>query len=308
MSRHEAFALDFLEPSPPPPAPPRSERGPVFTYASPEQPLWRQAVIRLVERLSGRARFERIYEAWRRGPRDRQAPIFSEAVRALGIRADVTAGDMALIPARGPLLVVANHPYGILDGLLIGHLVATRRRDIKLICHSRLCQPPEAQAALLPVDFRDTPEARRVSAETRRQAVDWLDQGHVIILFPAGGVATSVSPWRGAAADFAWHPFTLRLARRAGVRTLVLHVHGQNSRLFQWVSHVSYPLRVALIFRETARALRRPVRVSIAPPLALSEIDAADRLVALRERCFAMAGEGGADAAAVFEFPGHIRF
>ena len=303
MSRHEAFSLDFLEPAPPPPAP-----GPVFTYSSPEQSLLRRSLLRLVERLSGRARFERIYESWRRGQRDVGAHIFTEAVRALGIRSDVSPGDMAQIPARGPLLVLANHPYGILDGLLIGHLVATRRRDIKLVCHARLCQPPEARGSVLPVDFRDEPEARRISADTRRQAVEWLDQGHVVIIFPAGGVATSVSPWKGAAADLAWHPFILRLARRPGVRVLTMFVHGQNSRLFQWVSHFSYPLRVALIFRETTRALRRPVRVSIAPPVALAEMEAADRLMALRERCFGMAGEGGAEAAEVFDFPARIRF
>lgn len=303
MSRHEAFSLDFLEPAPPPPAP-----GPVFTYSSPEQPWLRRGLIRLVERLSGRAKFERIYDRWRRGARDPSAHVFTEAVRVLGIRADVGVADLAQIPGRGPLLVLANHPYGILDGLLIGHLVATRRKDIKLICHARLCQPPEASEALLPVDFRDEAEARRVSAETRRLAVEWLDQGHVVIIFPGGGVATSPTPWQGAAADFAWHPFILRLARRPGVRVLTMFVHGQNSRLFQWVSHFSYPLRVALIFRETARALRRPVRVSIAPPVALAEVQAADRLLALRERCFAMAGEGGPEAAQVFEFPARIRF
>lgn len=162
MSRHEAFALDFLEPAP------VKADGPVFTYASPDQPWLRRSLIGLVERLSGRARFERVYDTWRRGPRVPGASIFTEAVRALGIRADVSAGDLAQIPARGGVLVVANHPYGILDGLLIGHLVATRRRDIKLVCHARLCQPPEARDALLPVDFRDEPEARRISAETRR--------------------------------------------------------------------------------------------------------------------------------------------
>jgi putative hemolysin len=302
MSRHEAFALDFLEP-----APSRPAEGPVFTYASPDQPWLRRSLIRAVERLSGRARFERIYENWRRGRRPPGASIFTEAVQALGIRADVSAGDMAQIPARGGVLVVANHPYGILDGLLIGHLVATRCKDIKLICHARLCQPPEVRDALLPVDFRDSAEARRISAETRRQATDWLDQGHVVIIFPGGGVATSTSPWRGAAADFAWHPFILRLARRPGVRVLTMFVHGQNSRLFHWVSHCSYPLRVALIFRETARALRRPVRVSIAPPIAINEVDAADRLVALRERCFDMAPEGGPKAEAVFDFPARVR-
>ena len=303
MTKHEAFSWEFLEP-----APLVKTHGPVFTYSTPEQPLLRRSLIRVVERWSGRARFERIYQAWRQGPRNLRETVFTSAIKALGIRPQVSAEDMARIPAMGPLLVVANHPYGIVDGLLIGHLISTRRADIKLICHSLLCQPPEAADVLLPIDFGAGPEARRISAETRKRAVEWLDRGHALIIFPAGGVATSVSPWRGVAADLAWHPFIGRLARRAGVKTLAMYVHGQNSRLFQLVSHFSYPLRVALIFRETRRVIRRPIRVAIADPVAVGELEAVDLVMSLRERTYAMAPVGGPSADMEFAFPERIGF
>ena len=303
MGRHESFSLEFIEP-----APLADTQGPVFTYSTPAQPWLRRTLIRVVERLSGRAGFERIYRDWRGKPRSGRETVFTSAITALGIVPQVSPEDLARIPAKGPLLVVANHPFGIVDGLLIGHLISTRRADIKLISHALLCQPPEARDVLLPIDFGAGPEARRISAETRRQAVDWLDRGHALIIFPAGGVATSPSPWRGCAADLAWHPFIARLARRAGVQTLAIFVHGQNSRLFQWVSHYSYALRVALIFRETRRVMRKPVRVAIADPVAIADLAAPDAVMALRMRTFAMAPKGGPRADRVFEFPERISF
>ena len=304
MGRHDVFFLDFLEPSAA-----EAEEGPVFTYSSSQQPWLRRTLIRTVERLSGRARFERIYRDWQQKPRDLGETVFTSAIRALGVRADVSAQDLARIPATGPLLVVANHPYGIVDGLLIGHLISTRRPDVKLICHALLCQPVEARDVLLPIDFGTGPEARRISAETRRRSVEWLDAGHVLIIFPAGGVSTAPTPTRAVAADLEWHPFIARLARRTGVKTLAMYVHGQNSRLFQLVSHLSYPLRVALIFHETKRVLRRPVKVAIAEPVGMSEAaDKSDLVATLRERTYAMAPAGGPTSADVFVFPSRIRF
>ena len=301
LGRHDVFSLDFLGSSEASVA-----DGPVFTYSTPTQSWPRRTMIRMVERLSGRDRFERIYRDWQQRPRDAQETVFTSATKALGIRYDVSAQDMARIPATGPLLVVSNHPYGIVDGLLIGHLISSRRADVKLICHALLAQPVEAKDILLPVDFGPGTDARRTSAETRRRAVEWLDQGHVVIIFPAGGVATSQRAWRGLAVDFVWHPFIARLARRAGVKTLPIYVDGQNSRLFQAASHLSYPLRVALIFHETKRVLRRVVKVAIAEPLDLAMAEKVDLVAKLRELTFGMAPSGGPKAADVFEFPARI--
>lgn len=300
----EQDAAEFFELLPD--AEPFAQAGPMFTYSTPQMRWLRRTMIRAVERLSGRAGFERLYRTWQGKARDPQATIFTEAIRELGLTADTPAAELARIPASGPLLVVSNHPFGIVDGLYIGHLIASVRKDVKLICHSLLCQPREARDVLLPIDFGAGPEARRTSAETRRKAVEWLDQGHALIIFPAGGVATSVTPFGRKAADFEWHPFVARLARRTGVKTLALYVGGQNSRLFQWVSHFSYGLRVALIFFETKRKMNRPVTVRVAEPVECAAIGKGDVVAWLRARTYAMAEPGGPQADAVFTFPARI--
>lgn len=290
-----------------PDAPAERQVGPMFTYSTPDMPWFRRTLIRTVERLSGRAGFERLYREWQKKPRDPEDSIFTQAIGELGLTADISAEELARIPESGPLLVVSNHPYGIIDGLFIGHLMASVRKDVKLICHSLLCQPQEARDALLPIDFGAGPEARRTSAETRRKAVEWLDQGHALIIFPAGGVATSVTPLARNAADFEWHPFVSRLARRPGVKTLAIYVAGRNSRLFQLASHLSYALRVALIFFETKRKMNKPVTVRVAEPVECASMGKGDVVAWLRERTYAMAEPGGPEADEVFVFPSRIE-
>jgi putative hemolysin len=282
--------------------------GVVFSYAHPGHSRMRRALIRLAEAAAGRNRLERIYRRWRAELRDPAETIFTAGVRALDLRADVVAGDMARMPRTGGVLVVANHPYGIVDGLLIGHLVSQRRRDVKLMVNSQLCQPPEARNALLPVDFGHTAAARRVSAETRRAAVEWLDAGHVLVIFPAGGVSTVPRPLARQAVDSVWHPFVARLAARRGVWTLPLFVHGQNSRLFQMASHWSYPLRVAMIFRETVRRIGQSVQVRVGVPIACEGMDKAAIAGWLRALTYDMAGPDGPGTSATFQWPARVRW
>lgn len=291
-------------------APPTSATAVVFSYARPEQPMLQRALIRAIETLSGRRRFERLYHAWRQAPRDASETLFSAGVGLLGVAAQVDAADLARIPSTGPLLVVANHPFGIADGLAIGHLLASRRADVKLMVHSLLCQPPEGRDLLLPVDFAAGAAARRVSAETRRQAVDWLDQGHCLIVFPAGSISTAAQPLARHAVDAEWHPFVARLAQRPGVQTLPLFVHGQNSRLFQIVSHFSYPLRLALIFSETRRRCGRPLQIEVGAtiPTGGFRVGKAGILAVLRAACYGMAGADGPRADQVFVWPKRIKF
>lgn len=284
-----------------------------FTYAHPGQSRFRRSLIRAVEVLTGQPKLRRLYLDWAWSDRLPGVPVFSAALRQLQIRPHVAAGaeHLAAVPSSGGLLLVANHPFGVVDGLTLGHLGMQLRGNVRILTNSLLCRVPEIDPYLLPVDFSGTPEARRLTAETRRQAAALLAAGKVVAVFPAGGVATANKPLTGRAVDSPWHPFVGRLATIPGVTTLPVHFNGQNSRMFQVASHTSYPLRVALIFHETRRRIGRPVELRIGAPLAAAQLSALDRdrvAVELHSRCMALASPALKNPEETYAWPRHIKW
>jgi len=293
--------------------PPHTEHEPSdvrFSYSRPEQPWVNRSVIRLIERLSGQPRLERLYRDWAASPL-RGENFFTAAIRLLEIELDTMTEAWARVPKNGPVLFVANHPFGVIDGLLMGHLATLARPDTKIITHSLLCQVPEARDYLLPIDFGKTTQAAQTSALTRRRSTAWLQQGHAIAVFPAGSVSTSQNPFRGPALDVAWHPFAAKLALLPGVTTVPVCFHGQNSRLFHLASHVHYALRIALLFRETLRRSGTRMSVSVGEPVSAAELAAfgpREAVVAeLRRRTMSLQGATAPSPDEVFRWPSHVN-
>lgn len=301
--------LDTLTASPPPSDGPATGSA-RFTYSHPGQSRFRRAVIRSVEVISGQPRLREMYMGWAANP-DPAESVFAAALRLLRLDLRLDGQPLAELPRQGGLLLVANHPFGIIDGLAIGHLGMQLRGQARILTNRLLCQTPEIRPHLLPVDFSGTAEARRISGDTRRRAAEALAAGEAVAIFPGGGVATANKPLRGRAVDAEWHPFVGRLATIPGVTTLPLHFSGQNSRLFQIASHLSYPLRVALIFHETRRQIGRQVGVTLGQPLSAEELRAMDKAAVtrhLRRVTMQLAGPGGGDPEETFIWPKHVRW
>jgi putative hemolysin len=112
-------------------------------------------------------------------------------MRRTGIRLELIPGALANIPANGPLLVVADHPYGLVDGFALCWLVSQVRRDFQLMINSVLVQVPETRHVMLPIEFSDTREAQAVNVATRNAARHHLDDGGAVLVFSAYGTSTS---------------------------------------------------------------------------------------------------------------------
>jgi putative hemolysin len=240
-----------------------------FTYAAPEDAVWRRSLIHAIEQVSGKPRLWRLYADYCRGPA--AGDFFAEAVERLSLKLAVDRRDLQRIPRDGPLVVVANHPFGVIDGIVLGYLLSRVRPDFRIMVNSVLFRLPELQPFLLPIDFAGTRAAQATNLATRRQALADLAAGRAIAIFPGGTVSTAASPL-GRAVDPAWKPFVGRLVQEGRAAVVPVFFEGQNSRLFQWASRLSMTLRLALLFHEVVNKMGGEVALRIGAPLPCQQL------------------------------------
>jgi putative hemolysin len=185
-----------------------------------------------------------------------------------------SGAPLSEIPKTGPLVVVANHPYGVLDGIAICWLVSQVRRDFKILINNVLCRAPEMAAHVLPVDFDETREALATNLASRKAARHQLEAGGVVIVFPSGAISTTPRFFSRKAQEFDWAPLIGQLIRKSRAQVLPVYFEGQNSPLFQMASHISATLRIALIFHEVRRRMGAPLRAVIGAPLSFEMLEA----------------------------------
>ena len=263
-----------------------------FSYSTADQPRLQRVVIQAIERIGGQRKLKKIYEEHQRGVKGDEN-FFAAALHLLKMKVEFDAEALARTPAEGPVLFIANHPYGVLDGITLTWLATKVRPDTKVLANDVLCQAPEASENLLPVAFAPTREARETNVRSRLAAQTWLREGHAVGIFPGGGVSTSERPLKGPAVDLPWAPFTAKLLRQSRATVVPVFFVGQNSRLFQLASHLSLTLRLSLVFRETARRIGTTLKVRVGVPIAFAEIahieDRAALVAELRKRTFGLA-------------------
>jgi putative hemolysin len=176
----------------------------------------------------------------------------------MNIRFSVSREDLARIPKTGPVVVVSNHPFGALDGIILGALLAEVRPDTKVMANYLLGRIPELRDLFILVDpFRGVDAARR-NMGPMRDSLRWLKEGHVLAAFPAGEVAhlrwksLSLGQMRqpeGRVTDPAWNDTIARMVRRAEVPVLPVYFDGRNNALFQAAGLIHPLLRTALLAR-----------------------------------------------------------
>lgn len=229
-----------------------------------------QLLIRTVENLTGRPRLLRLalgYEHEVDSGRDFWE-VMQERYR---IQMKFVGGGLENIPAKGPVVLVANHPYGILDGLAMGRILSAARGDFRIIAHVVFRKARDLENVILPIDFGESKLAMARNLETRRHALDYLAGGGAIGIFPGGTVSTASKPFSKARDPF-WKTFTAKMIARSEAAVVPVYFDGANSRLFQIASHLNQTLRTALLISEFDSRVGDPLAVTVGRPLPAEEI------------------------------------
>ncbi|HEY4112548.1 MAG TPA: lysophospholipid acyltransferase family protein [Rhizomicrobium sp.] len=263
-----------------------------FSYAGADDPWLKRTLIRAIERATGQPYLKRLYEQYL-AERTTRAAFWDEAFVRLNLKLDCDFTPLDTWPRKGPLVVVANHPYGVLDGIVICHIVARVRGDFLVLTHELLTRTEELRPYLLPVDFSETDDALHTNLKSRAAAKHHLMNGGCLIVFPAGGVSTTPSIWHSRATDAKWKNLTGRLIAQSRATVAPVYFDGQNSRAFQIASHISATLRLSLLFKEVRDRIGTTLRVRLGNAVPYAQLaaigDRAAIMQHLREMTYALA-------------------
>ena len=242
-----------------------------ISYAHSAETKGGRAVIRILENTTGRLRLIKRAEGYEdevKAGRD----FWAVMVERYGLSLEVVGGALGNIPKDKPLILIANHPYGILDGLMMGHILSTVRGDFRIMANSVFKKAEELNRVLLPISFDDNREAMAMNIATRKEALRYLGDGGAIGIFPGGTVSTAAKPF-SRPMDPGWRGFTARMVAKSDAAVLPLYFDGHTSRLFQIASHLSNTLRLGLLIKEFKKRVDTPVRVVVGDPIGRDVLD-----------------------------------
>jgi putative hemolysin len=230
-----------------------------LSYANADDPPLKRKLVHVLERMAGRDYFAPIYDRWRSETVPEGQRIIRPVLGLIDVELEVRACVWPpRIAPNQPLVLIANHPFGILDGIAAMTLAEDLGPPFKVLINRELMKVPELRPYSLAIDFRETREAQETNLRTREEAIRILGQGTTIIVFPAGGVATAPMPF-GQAVELPWKLFTARMLQAARASVLPVYFEGQCGPLFHLASRFSMTLRLSMLIREFRRSVGRRI-------------------------------------------------
>ena len=242
-----------------------------LTYANSFDSPLTSLTIRAVEWFTGKLTILRMIRSFERQGAPSGQAFWRAALGTMGIDLLTVQEQIDRIPKDGPVVVVANHPHGLVDGMILADLIGRRRTDYKILTRALLTGIDEVAASyMISVPFPHEPDAQRKSVEMRAKAMAHLKEGGLISVFPSGVVASSDSLF-GPVVEREWNVFTAQMIRRSGAKVVPIFFPGSNTRAYQMANRISATLRQSLLLHEVVKSCNKPQNPIVGEPI--SEAD-----------------------------------
>ena len=264
---------------------------PLIELKSPFRDPLRQAVFSVVsgplERMLAIDQINQIYMEVGKRTDDRH--FADKVLEVMNVSYQVAGQDLQRIPKSGPLVVVANHPFGGIEGIILCALLRQVRTDVKLMANFLLGRMPDFRDSLILVDPFGGANAAKTNIKPLKESLQWLRQGHVLGVFPAGEVS-HIDLRRGGVVDPAWSETIARLVRKTESPVLPVFFRGSNGFLFNLLGLVHPRLRTAMLPKELANKQDKRVDIRVGNPIPFKKLarfdDDRDMMDHLRMRTY----------------------
>jgi putative hemolysin len=245
-----------------------------LTYSNTFDNPVKRNIIRVIELLTGKTRIARRVRRFEKQGTVKGRAFWRATLDVMGIDLLTPADQLARIPKTGPVIFVANHPHGLVDGMILADLIGRVRDDYRILTRSLLTGIDEDAASyMIPVPFPHEPKAQKKMVEMRCAAMEHLKSGGLVALFPSGIVASSDS-MMGEAIEREWNVFTAKMIRTSGATVVPCFFPGSNSRAYQVANQISATLRQGLLLQEIVHAMDKPQKPVVGLPIDSAEITA----------------------------------
>lgn len=235
---------------------------PSLSYVQPTDAPLKKFIISGIERLLGRSKLEKVYWKLKDKPFDIKE-FFSDAMALGQLNINHKGVNPDDLNIEGPLIFMANHPFGIVDGMVLCDIAAKARGNFRILIHSALCQDGDLAPYFLPVDFEETKRAMKTNIRTKQLALEAISNNIPLLIFPSGMVSTANKFGFGSVRDAPWTTFAAKLVKQSNATVVPLYFHGRNSRKFHIASHIGGPLRTGMLMHEALNKFGGNIDVAV---------------------------------------------
>jgi putative hemolysin len=250
-----------------------------FTFASAEVNVLSQQFIKIIELLTGKIKLKKLYDQYllENNPPEN---FWNDAIKKLKLNLQTIYKEGSNIPKTGRLIIVANHAFGVADGVSLCSVISNIRQDYKMITHKVLRQADAVKDKIIPIDFSPNKKAILANIDARKEAEIVLNNDGVIIIFPSGQIATKDNlRLQTKAHDGDWKQFVSKLIIKTKSPVLPSYFEGQNSQIYHIANKMGQTFRYSLLMHELTRKIGDTINLHFGKVIPFSDFEKIGNLI-----------------------------